>query len=342
MLDVARLARVSLKTVSRVVNGEGGVAGDTSDRVRRAAEELRYLPNAAASNLARSGRRTRSIALLIGTMDNPFFASILRGVEEAAKNRDVVVFAASTQMSPVTEESLVRAFASRQVDGFLIVPAPCDHAGVAELMGASIPCVYVDCAPVGVIADVVTADNAPAAARATRHLIAHGHRRIGFLCDDLRLSTAAARLAGYREALHEAGIAYDPTLVAADVVTTADAETALERLLALPEAPTALFASRNMASVGAIRVLKRRGLSHRVAVVGMDELDVADLVDPPLTTMAQDPVAFGHLAAERLFQRIDGHDLPPETLVVPAHLVVRGSGEIPAPADPEPRGRGAR
>jgi len=334
MLDVARLARVSLKTVSRVVNGEGGVADDTSDRVRRAAAELRYLPNAAASSLARSARRTRSIALLIGTMDNPFYAGILRGVEEAAQDRAVVVFAASTRMSLETEESLVRAFASRQVDGFLIAPAPGDHAVMVELMGPSVPCVYVDCAPMGATGDVVTADNVPASAAATRHLIAHGHRRIGFLCDDLGLSTAAGRLAGYRGALREAGLAYDPALVTTDVVTTADAEAAVERLLDRTDPPTALFASRNMASIGAIRVLKRRGLSHRVALVGMDELDVADLVDPPLTTMAQDPVAFGHLAAERLFERIDGHDMPPETLIVPAQLVVRGSGEIAAPDHP--------
>jgi len=331
MRDVARLAGVSIKTVSRVVNGEPNVSPATIAKVRSATTRLRYLPDAAAANLARSVRETQTIALLVATMENPFFARIFRGVEKAAKERGVVVFAASTDMDLAAEESLVRAFASRQVDGFIIVPAPYDHRGVAELIGPHLPCVYVDCAPTGIAADVVTTDNRAAAREAIEHLLARGHRRIAFLGDDAALTTAADRLAGYRDSLLTAGVALAPELVEMGVTFTEQAEVAADRLLNLADPPTAIFASRNMAALGTIRVLKRYGLSHRVALVGMDEIDVADLVDPPLTMMVQDPFELGRVATQRLFERIDGHDAPPATLIVPAVLVERGSGEIPPP-----------
>jgi len=332
MRDVAALAGVSIKTVSRVINAEPNVSPSTIAKVRAAAEHLQYLPDAAAANLARNLRESRSIALLIATMDNPFYARIFRGVEEAASRRGVVVFAASTDMDLAVETSLIRAFLSRQVDGFIIVPAPDDHTGVADMLGPDLPCVYVDIAPPGVAADVVTTGNRDAARTVVDHLLAHGHRRIAFLGDDARLSTAADRLAGYRDALAAADLPGAPELEEMGVLVVADAEAAVERLLALDSPPSAIFASRNPATIGAVRVLKRHRLSHRVALVGMDELDVSDLVDPPLTIMAQDPVAFGVVAAQRLFERIDGHDLPPATLLVPAQLIQRGSGEIPPTA----------
>ncbi|MCL2317403.1 MAG: LacI family transcriptional regulator [Actinomycetia bacterium] len=332
MRDVAHRAGVSIKTVSRVVNGEPNVAEATIAKVREATEALRYLPDAAAANLARGVRDTRSIALLISAMDNPFYASIFRGVEEVATLRGVVVFAASTHMDLAKEAALVAAFMSRRVDGFVVVPAPGDHRGVADLLGTHLPCVYVDCAPEGIAADVVTADNRAAARTATRHLLAGGHRRIGFLGDDAQLSTAADRLAGYRDELGRAGIVPADELVELGVLVASDAEAGTARLLGLDDPPTALFASRNMAAIGAMRILKQRGLSHRVALVGMDEMDMSDLVDPALSVMAQDPRGFGSAAAQRLFQRIDGLDEAPATLIVPARLIERGSGEIRAPS----------
>jgi LacI family transcriptional regulator len=329
MRDVAALAGVSIKTVSRVVNGEPRVSADTVNRVQAAADQLQFFPDAAAASLARGSRETRTVALLIASVGNPFSSAIFQGVEEVASKRQVAVFAASTEGDTSTEEGLIRAFLSRRVDGFIITPTPENHASIAQLIGANLPSVYVDREPIGVKADVVTANNRVAARVATKHLLRYGHRRIALLADEQQISTATDRGFGYEDALTQAGVAIDPALEVYGIATVKDAEQAMERLLGLASPPTAVFASRNMAAIGAIRVLQRHGLSHRVALIGFDDIDTSDLVDPPMSVMRQDPVAIGKLAAECLFARISGDDSPPKRYEVPAVLVVRGSGEIP-------------
>ena len=333
MRDVAARAGVSLKTVSRVINDEPNVTEQTRERVRHAVQELRYVPDAAAANLARIRRDTHSIALLISSVDNPFSALVFKGVESVAKGREVAVFAASTEGDPAVENRLIRAFASRQVDGFIITPTAQDHRYMGNLLGSPIPMVYVDRSPIGIAADVITTNNRESAMTATAHLIKRGHRRIGLMADDSAIETAADRYQGYTDALQVAGIPVDPSLVVMGVGTAEDAVVAANRLFDHQNPPTAVFAGRNTASIGLLSVLKERGLSHRVGVVGMDDLDLADLVDPPLTVMAQDPIAIGSLAAEKLFARLDGDDAPPARHVVPARLIERGSGEIQFKAD---------
>jgi len=331
MRDVAGLAGVSLKTVSRVINNEPGVAPDTVARVTAASATLHYLPDVTAANLARGDRESRTIALLIASVDDPFSSAVFRGVEEVALARQVAVFAASTEGRPDTENRLVRAFASRNVDGLIITPTSQDHRALADLMVSHMPCVYVDRDPVGITADVVTSNNRVSARMAVEHLLKHGHRRIGVILDSVTISTAAERELGYRDAISAAGLEIDERLIASGVATEALGEVATWRLLSLEEQPTALFAARNLASIGAVRVLKQAGLSGTVALVGMDDIELSDLIEPPLTIMRQNPVGMGRLAASRLFARLDGDDSPPQRMLVPTELVVRGSGEIPPP-----------
>ena len=338
MRDVAALASVSLKTVSRVINDEPGVAPATVARVQAASATLRYLPDVTAANLARGDRGSRTIALLIASVDDPFSAAIFRGVEEVALARQVAVFAASTEGRPETENRLVRAFASRNVDGLIITPTVQDHRALADLLAPHMPCVYVDRDPVGIAADVITSDNREAARQAVRHLLAWGHRRIGLVIDSPAISTAAERELGYRDALRQAGLTVDEELIERGVATEALGEAAVWRLFGHPEPPTALFAARNMAAMGAVRVLKQAGLSHRVGLVGMDDIELSDLIEPPLSIMRQDPVGMGRLAATRLFARLDGDNSPPRRMLVPTELVVRGSGEIAPPPAPSAAG----
>jgi len=328
--DVAALAGVSIKTVSRVVNDEPNVSAATRSQVRRAIEQLQYLPDASAANLARQERLTRSIALLLATVDDPFCSSVFRGVEEVARERGVVVLAASTEGQPEVEATLIRAFASRSVDGFLIIPTNCDHRPIADLLGKRMPSVYIDRSPLGLTADVITADNHESARTATRHLLRHGHRRIALLADDPTIETARERRAGYESALREAGLPVDPSLIVMGAGTVDAAGVATRRLCSGENPPTAIFASRNYASIGAATALKQLGLSRQVALIGWDEVELAALIDPPLTVIAQDPVGMGRLAATRLFDRITGADITPERLVIPATLIERGSGEIAA------------
>jgi len=334
MRDVAALAGVSLKTVSRVINHEPGVAQATVERVSAAISALRYVPDISAANLARRDGWSRSIALLIASVDDPFSAAILRGVEEVALLRQVAVFAASTEGRPEAETRLALAFASRNVDGLIITPSAQDHRGLADLLAPHMPCVYVDRDPVGIAADIVASNNREAARLAVEHLLGYGHRRIGVVTDEESVSTAVEREMGYRDAIRAAGVPIDESLIEHGVATHIIGEQAVRSLLELPEPPTAIFAARNMASLGAVRALKKAGLSMKVALVGMDEIELSDMIEPPLTIMRQNPVEMGRVAASRLFARLDGDDSPPRRMVVATELLIRGSGEI-APSSPQ-------
>ena len=332
MRDVAALAGVSLKTVSRVINNEPGVARRTVEKVSSAITALRYVPDIAAANLARGDVGSRSIALLIASVDDPFSAAMFRGVEEVALLRQVAVFAASTEGRPEAETRLVLAFASRNVDGLIITPSTQDHRALADLLAPHMPCVYVDRDPVGIAADVVTSNNREAARQAVEHLLGYGHRRIGLVTDEVSITTAAEREIGYRDAIAAAGLPIEEELIQRGVATQSLGEQAARALIGLENPPTAIFAARNMGSIGAVRVLKQAGLAGRIALVGMDDIELSDVIDPPLTIMRQNPVEMGRQAASRLFARLDGDNTPPRRIVVPTELVVRGSGEIP-PAD---------
>jgi LacI family transcriptional regulator len=179
--------------------------------------------------------------------------------------------------------------------------------------------------------DSLTVDNRVGAREAVRHLAAHGHRRIAFLGDARSIWTARERHAGYCEGLFMVGIPYDPELVREGFPTVELAEGAALDLLASAGPATALFTAQNLITLGAIRALRQQGLQHRVAPVGFDDLMLADLLDPAISTIVQDPNAVGQIAARLLFERLAGDRSPAKSIVVPTRLVVRGSDEVPAP-----------
>lgn len=328
MRDVAALAQVSLKTVSRVVNHEPGVSPELTERVTLAAEQLDYRPNLTASNLRRSDGRTATVGLLVDDVANPFFADIHRGVEDVARERGVAVMAASLDRRDDLEPDLVRRFASRRVDGLLLVPTAVDQTYLATELRSGWPVVCVDRTPVGVDVDVVLSDNRAAAREAVEHLIRHGHRRIGVICDASTLMTARDRLEGYREAMSAAGLPVDEAMIRVDVDSLARSDDAVRTMLADPHPPTAIFAAQNYVTMGACRAVHRLGLQHRLALVGFDDFPMADVLDPGVTVVAQDAQRMGSLAADVLFDRMDGGEGSLSTTVVPSTLIPRGSGEI--------------
>lgn len=331
--DVAALAGVGIKTVSRVVNGEPGVSPATAERVRRATEQLGYRADLAAASLRRGDRRTKSIGLLISSVENPFAGAVHRGIENVAVQRQVVVLSVSTDDDPDREKRVVGALLQRRVDGLIVAPSPAEQGYLARELGTHTPVVFIDREPRGFAADTVTSDNAEGTARATRHLIERGHRRIAYLGDDVAIGTSKVRYAAFRAAMTEAGLPVDERLVAltrADPSPGGRSAQAAARLLTSQPAPTALFSAQNEATEGALHAMRSLGLDRRVALVSFDDLPLADLLDPPLTAVAQNPVAIGELAAQRLFARIDGTITgPAEALVVASTFHVRGSGEIP-------------
>ncbi|WP_184957016.1 LacI family DNA-binding transcriptional regulator [Actinoplanes abujensis] len=317
MNDVARTAGVSLKTVSRVVNGETTVAPDLAARVHAAVESLDYRPHLGASMLRRNDRRTRTIGVLLDDVSHPFSAAVHRAVEDQARARGIHVLTGSLDHDPVRERALAAAFAERQTDGLILAPSG------ADLDPHTMPVVYVDRVPTGAPGDTVISTNISGAAGAVRHLIAHGHHRIGFLGGDRRLSTARERYTGYQRALgRRAGPAvhdlHDPTAACAAAVA----------MLRGPDAPTALFTTQSTVTIGAVRALRRLDRQHAVALAGFDDFPLADLLDPPVTVVAQDPSRIGETAALALFERIDGYAGEPREIRIPTTLIPRGSGEL--------------
>ena len=333
MRDVAALAGVGLKTVSRVVNNEPNVSVETRERVERAIKALSFEPNLGAGALRREGGRTQTIGLILDAVDNPFSAAINRAVERVATARHVAVFAASSDDDTDREQELVAAFNRRRVDGLIMTPYGPDQGYLQIEREHGTPLVFVDRQPQGIVADAVLTDNQVWAEVATKHLIDHGHRRIAFLGDDLEIPTARDRRAGYRQAMAANGCQVPADFVVGDVTSEDAATAAVSRLLESDDPPTALVTGQNLITIGAVRGLHRARRQHDVALVGFDDIPLAALLEPGITVITQDPAGIGHVAAERLFARIDGDASPAETVTLPARLIERGSGEISA-ADP--------
>jgi LacI family transcriptional regulator len=324
MKDVATLAGVSLGTVSRVVNGDPG-RPDLAERVHEAVRLLGYQRDLTASTLRRADRSSASVGLLVSDVGNPFFAAVLRGVEDVARERGSVTVVASSDEDPQRERDLATALTSRRVDGLIVVPTGTDNSYLRERL----PLVFIDRPPRYLDADTVLTDNAGGAAAALAHLFRHGHTRVAFLGDRTGLHTASERLRGYRETLLAAGRTMEPVLVRLDLGSADASGAATLDLLDLPDPPTALLTGQNLITVGALRALRARARQHDVALVGFDDVPLADLLDPGVSVVAQQPVLLGRHAAELLFDRIDGYAGPSRSVVVPTELIERGSGELP-------------
>jgi LacI family transcriptional regulator len=322
MKDVARAAHVSLKTVSRVVNDEPGVTPSTEQRVRAAIKTLGFRRNDSA-RLLRTGQAA-TVGLVLEDIGDPFYSALSRGVEGVARSRGSLLISGSSDADPGTERVLALALCARRVDGLIIVPTNSDHGFLLPEMTAGVPVVFADRPPVGIDADTVLSDNTGGAGSGTAHLIAGGHRRIGYIGDNPDIFTARERYQGYRSAMSAAGLPVAASWVAMGAPTTASVQEALERMLAGPEAASAIFCGNNRVSVLALHVLAAR--RQTVAMIGFDDFELADLLG--ITVIAQDTAELGRQAAELLFQRLGGDKSPPHRIVIPTRMVSRGSGEL--------------
>ena len=331
MKQVAAVAGVSLATVSRVINGGPSVHPKLAARVHEAVELLGYRHNHTASSLRRADRLSASIGLIFEDVANPFFSAVHRGVEEVARERGVLTFAGSSDEQPERERELAESLSARRVDGLIISPAAHDHSYLQRDRAAGVALVFVDRPASFIDADVVLTDNAAGAETAVSHLIACGHRRIAFIGDRPDLHTAAERLRGYRNALSRHGIREEAALIRSGHDRPYDV---VRELVLAENPPTALFTSQNLITISAVHAIHDLSRQHVIAHVGFDDVPLADVVEPGLTVMAQDPVALGRSAAELLFSRLDGYDGPSRRVMHPATLIERGSGELPPGGTP--------
>jgi LacI family transcriptional regulator len=319
--DVADAADVSLRTASRVLNDDVRVAAATRLRVQDAIRELGFRPDPLARSL-RAGKDA-TIALVVESVADPFFAVLIEAVESALSEDGRSVLVASTHRDSDTERQVVDRMLQRRVGGLLIAPTGDDHSWLADT-GTSIVC--VDRPAAGLDADLIDIDDRAAADAAVRHLLEHGHRRIGYVGDTPAVRTSAARLQGYRDALMTAGIDMSEELIRVDAGTSESAGQAAAALLALPDPPTAIFSAATRCSLGVVPVLHGLGRTE-VALVGFGDFAMADTLQPAITVIDHSAEKIGQTAAARLRARIADPTLPVTHLEVPVRLLLRGSGE---------------
>lgn len=324
--DVAKRAEVSVATVSHVVNGTRKVSPQTAERVRKAMEELGYQPNLVARSLRK--RTTFAIGVLVTDITNPFFASLVRGVEDAAIRAGYSVIVCNSDEDPTKEDMHIRELRRRRIDGMLIAPTrDGTSSALYELSKHKLPFVLIDRKAKGLNAPVVLSDNVRGAYLATRYLLEKGYRRIGIVLGIPGATSAEERFLGYVCALKEAGIPIQDDLIVWGEYRVDSARRATAQLLSLREPPQAIFSTNNLMTLGVLQEIFHRKLviPNDVAVVGFDDVDWAEMVQPPLTVVAQKPYEIGQQAFEILLSEIKGEQVSVREVRVSVELKVRGS-----------------
>jgi LacI family transcriptional regulator len=323
LLDVARLAGVSPKTVSRVVNGEAHVQEHTAARILEVVAALGYRRNSVAWQL-RTGRRTTYIGLVIDDLENPFYSRVARGVEQVVHEHDAVLVIGSSEEAPEREQELVRQFCERHVDGLLLVPAGHGDQRFLSLqidMGTVVVC--IDRPPVGLKTDTVLFDNAGGAGQGLDHLVASGCRRIAVLGDSLDIYTIRERLAGFNSAAAKAGVLVEPVLVVTDVHTPDEAAGVVRTMLAGAQRPDGFFCCNNRLTIGAVTEVVRQQAD--VTIVGFDDFELASALPLRLALVSGDERELGRRAARLLFDRLTDPQRRRRRVVLPTQLSIRGS-----------------
>ncbi len=331
--DVALAANVSRATAARALNNYGYVGGEAAERVLQAAESLGYRGNRVAQALRRG--QLPLIGFMPGDIQNPFFARVAHDVDVELRASRHNLLIASSEEDPEQERELLESLRSLNVRGFMVAPTSADdNAHLMGLVKEGVPLVLIDRALPDVACDSVTVDNEGGAREAVNYLIANGHRRIGLIQDDSRITTARGRLAGYLQALQSHGIEVDESLITVSRSTVEYAIDATIRLFSRPVRPTALFTVDSLMTQGALLGLRSMGLAvpHDVSVVGFDDFNLATFTDPQITVVAQPVAQIGPLAVKLLLQRINGSTEPPHTAQFPTRLIVRGSVSRPSGA----------
>lgn len=316
MKDVASRAGVALKTVSRVVNGEPGVTPETTKRVLGAIEDLGFRRNESARFL-RTGR-TATLGFIADDCSDPDLAAVCRSVEEVASEHGLLLYTGSTGSDPAREERLALSMCARRVDGLVIAPALGDHGYLAPEIEAGVSAVFILRPPTLAGADAMLIDERGGAKAAVAHLIAAGHRRIGYL-GDLAGYQPRQLIRGYAEAMAAAGLTADPSW----------ATLAPRDLAEAPDTPvTAVLCGSRKHTALALRALAAADRQRRVAVVGFGDFELADLTSPGVTVVSYDPARLGHAAGELLVRRVAGEQGPPRRVELPTRLIPRGSAEF--------------
>ena len=322
MVDVAADAGVSLKTVSRVINGEPNVAPELAARVNESIIRLGYQRNVLAANL-RSGSRD-TIGFIAADLSNGFYTQIAAAISSVALAHGIQVIMASHEEDPETERTLALDMSHRRVAGLVVVPTSADHGYLAGEVARGTPVVFLDRPGVGITADQVLLDNHSGARAAVTELLAAGHQRIGVLLDSLEIASIRERMDGVLDAFAASGRAAPPPIIIDDLHTPGQAREAAHRLLDSDQPPTALFCGNNRATVGALEAILPR--ESGVALSCFDDFELSRVLPRGIRVVDYDTAELGARAASTLLERIrNDPQTPVTTYRVPTRLVTRGS-----------------
>jgi LacI family transcriptional regulator len=324
--DVAHQAGVSLATVSRVLNGSATVDPEMTRRVQEVAAQLKYQPSRAARTLA--GRSSFLVGLLVTDMNNPFYIDLIRGVEEVAQQEGYLLIVCNTLEDPQREQQYIEVLAAEPIAGAIIIPTQGQAPGLSLLKERHIPMVTVDRRVQDCSTDAVLTDNVNAGREAVMHLIGNGYRRIGVIGGPKAVTNMNERMQGYRQALQEAGIAFDACLEQRSAHINEETGFQLtNKLLDIQPPIEALFTTNNRFTIGALRALQARHkrIPEDIALVGFDDVHWAIPKLLSITTVIQSAYELGSAAANRLFQLIHNPTSPRQEIILQYQLQIQDS-----------------
>ncbi len=324
--DVAQLAGVSTTTVSHVINGTRFVSDELRQRVYQAMEALNYQPNILARGLRRGD--TRTIGLIVPDNSNPFFAELLRAIEDAGFQEGYNVILCNSDGDVDKEAAYIHLLFAKQVDGIIFIAVNNSPGHLSGLLQPDVPVVIVDRDLPLKDTDVILVDNEKGGFDATNYLISLGHHRIACIAGPSGVTPSAERVRGYLRALQEAGICQRDEFIVHGDFRFKSGEQAAHQLLSLPDPPTAIFACNDLMAIGAMRALRQCGVTipEDVSVIGFDDIQLASAVTPSLTTVAQPIAHIGRVAVHHLVARIRSESVcTPKRIVLETQLIVRES-----------------
>jgi DNA-binding LacI/PurR family transcriptional regulator len=325
--DVAKRSKVSVSTVSRVVNEAGNTDPETLRRVQKAIKALNYKPNRVAQRLRLPSGQRKLIGLLVPDIQNPFYVDVVRGVEDLAHEKGYAVFMGNFGQEEDKEALYLDLMLSESVDGLIVAPSNEKQNKIVELVKNEFPLVCVDRSLSVIDSDVVLVNNVQAAYDAVEHLVQRGHKRIAYIGGLPTISTTAQRNEGYIRALTKHGIEVDKQLVRFGDSKHESGKLLAAELLDLPKPPTAFFTGNSLITLGALETIHTRGkrIPEDIAIVGFDDMPWSISLNPPLTAVSQPGYEIGKRATEMLFHRIiDPHRKPVE-VSLDAELIIRKS-----------------
>ncbi|CDM60954.1 LacI family transcriptional regulator (plasmid) [Rhizobium favelukesii] len=326
MLDVAQSAKVSVATVSAVVNGSTPVSPELRSRIETAIQEIGYKRNTIARSLKIG--TTRTIGLMVADITNPFFTDVVAVIQDVLHRAGYAVMLCCNDEDINLQDEQIELLLDRMVDGLIIAPAGEDAHLKRILAAASVPTVLIDRLCDGIETDAVILDNWRAVLDATSYMLKLGHRRIGYISGSLETSTGRERLAGYRAALDAAALPFDEKLVQIGNFREKDAYKAAMQLLTSADRPSAIFSANNLMVIGVMKAIRDIGLKcpDDISVVSFDDFPWADVFQPHLTTIAQPVQTIGEQAAQLIIDRLSGKGTePPRRLMLQGRLIIRDS-----------------